>query len=568
MPAADFLEFTPENWLTLGPSLRHRLSLLAQRYLLRGHGLSLDLGGFRPLDGAFLDALKRFLDLLGVQQHSDHLSFCTDDGHLYELMPLPFTEEAVRHVARRIREVSTRLERRIAIENASRYVAPGGDLTELEFLCAVLEEADCDLLLDVNNVHVNSVNHDFDPHAFIKALPTARIAWGHIAGHVVRAPSGVNEPAAGREPQLAGAVLIDTHGTAVADEVWALLETAYASHGVFPVVLERDANLPPLEALVEESRRIDACAARHPMARLSPAPRPGADTRASPSAQHRATGEPGATDEETAAFESEVARLERERKAGADTRASPSAQHRATGEPVATEPSPSLVEALQGFAAAVRDPTLPTPKGLDPERFALYRELAANNLAALLSRVFPVLCACVGEDAWQKLHEGFLRDYRPRTPYFPKLGGEFATYLETLSCEPWWVSLAAWEWLEVEVRHDPAEPGQVRVNPTLRLRHVEHEVHRLRADAPAVPAIRPHWLAVYRNTAGDVKFAEVTPVTVQLIERLQAVPAQADDETLTALAQALHWPEPARFLTAGREMIASLQSMEILSLAR
>ena len=528
-PAADFLEFTPENWLTLGPSLRHRLQALAERYPLRAHGLSLDLGGFRPLDRTFLDALKRFLDELGVQQHSDHLSFCADQGHLYELMPLPLTEEAVHHVSVRIREASERLERRLAIENASRYVAPGGDLTELEFLCAVLEEADCDLLLDVNNVYVNSVNHGFDPHAFIRALPTARIAWGHVAGHVVREPGLVGgQPAGGAahcQASPEGAVLVDTHGTAVIDEVWALLETAYQIHGVFPVVLERDANLPPLEVLVEESRRIDACRAR------------------------------AAPDGPGARVESGSARLERERKVGAAP----------AGSRGASVPLPSLVETLERFAAAVRDPNLPTPTGLDSERFDLYRELAANNLAALLARVFPVLHACVGVDASKKLYEGFFRDHRPSTPYFPKVGGEFVAYLATSPCEPWWAALAAWEWLEVEVRHDPAETGGARVNPTLRLRHVGYAVHRLRADAPGVPAAEPLWLAVYRDAAGKVRFAELTPVTARLIEILQAAPQLPGDEMLLALAQELNWPDPAQFLQAGREMIASLESLEILS---
>ena len=519
-PACDFLELTPENWLLLGPPLQRRLRALTERYPCRAHGLSLDLGGFRPLDSDFLSALRRFLDDFGVRQHSDHLSFCADQGHVYELMPLPFTEEAVRHVSARIREASDRLDRRLAIENASRYVDPGGELGELDFLCAVLEEADCDLLLDLNNVHVNSVNHGFDPHAFIRALPGRRIAWGHVAGHAVRGP----------------ACLIDTHGAEVIPAVWALLQTAYDCHGTFPVVLERDANLPPLEALVEESRRIDECAAR-----VTTAGRPvGAQPKAV-----------------RAGFRGdEPVPLERGYGAGR----TPAASVAASG-PAA----PGLVCTLERFAAAVRDPALPIPGGLEPGRFALYRELAANNLDALLVRVFPILRACIGEASWADLRAGFFRDHRPATPYFTRLGGEFVEYLATLAGEPWWAALADWEWLEVEVRHDPAEPGGERVNPTLRLRHVQQAVHRLRADAPTVPVGTSHWLAVYRDTGDAVRFAELTPVTVRLLQCLQASADSDEDELLRGLAEALQWPDAAQFQQAGREIISNLESMAILS---
>lgn len=236
----DFLELAPENWLGLGPSWQRRLRALTERVPCVAHGLSLNLGGTAPLDAAFLSQLKTFFDHHQIQGYSEHLSFCADDGQLFELLPLPFTDEAVRHVAQRIREVCERLERPLAIENVSCYAAPGATLSELEFLNAVLAEADCALMLDVNNVFVNSVNLGYEARAFIAGLPGKRIVSAHIAGHRAKAPD----------------LLIDTHGAPVAEAVWQLLSAAYDAHGVFPTVLERDANLPALADLMLEVRHI------------------------------------------------------------------------------------------------------------------------------------------------------------------------------------------------------------------------------------------------------------------------------------------------------------------------
>jgi uncharacterized protein len=236
-PAAiDFVEVAPENWLDLGGRDGRRFAALAERAPLICHGLSLNLGGSAPLDEPFVRGLKQFLARHAARVYSEHLSYCADDGYLYDLLPIPFTAEAVRHVAQRISRVQDMLERRIAIENASYYCAPGAEMSELDFICAVLAEADCDLLLDVNNVYVNSVNHGYDPAAFLAALPGERIIYGHIAGHE-------------REDDD---LIVDTHGAAIVDPVWSLLAEAYAVHGVFPTLLERDFNLPPLAELMRE----------------------------------------------------------------------------------------------------------------------------------------------------------------------------------------------------------------------------------------------------------------------------------------------------------------------------
>ena len=247
----DFLEVAPENWIGVGGRYGRRLRELEARYPFANHGLSLSLGGPGPLDVEFLGRLRRFLDEHGVLLYSEHLSYCTDDGHLYDLMPIPFTEAAVRRVAARIRAVQDALGRRIAVENVSYYAAPAAGMTELEFLNAVLERADCDLLLDVNNVYVNAVNHRYKARAFLAGLPAQRVACLHVAGHYVEAED----------------LRIDTHGAPVCDPVWDLLGAAYRHCGVRPTVLERDFNLPPLDVLLQEVaviRRLQTEAATAP----------------------------------------------------------------------------------------------------------------------------------------------------------------------------------------------------------------------------------------------------------------------------------------------------------------
>jgi uncharacterized protein len=235
--AIDFLEIAPENWIGVGGRAGKNLAWLAERYPLAAHGLSLSLGGPDPLNEVFLQQVKQFLDRYQIPLYTEHLSYCSDGGYLYDLLPIPFTAEAVRYVAARIRRTQDILERRIAVENASFYVAaPISEMDELTFLKAVLEEADCDLHLDINNIYVNSVNFGFDPHAFLRGIPGERIVYAHVAGHDQEAPD----------------LLIDTHGQDVIDPVWALLKEAYALFGAFPTLLERDTNIPPLPALMKE----------------------------------------------------------------------------------------------------------------------------------------------------------------------------------------------------------------------------------------------------------------------------------------------------------------------------
>lgn len=238
--AFDFLECAPENWIGVGGRLGEAFDALAAKHPVTCHGLSLSLGGSEPLDETFLARVGRFLDRHRVPLYSEHLSWCSDDGHLYDLLPIPFTEEAVEHVAARIRRVQDILGRRIAIENVSYYAAipaaPAQALDEAGFVEAVLERADCDLLLDVNNVYVNAVNHRYDPVAFLRRMPSSRVSCYHVAGHYDEAED----------------LKVDTHGAAVKQDVWDLLAEAYRVHGVRPTLLERDFNFPPLGELLRE----------------------------------------------------------------------------------------------------------------------------------------------------------------------------------------------------------------------------------------------------------------------------------------------------------------------------
>ena len=243
----DFLEVTPENWMRVGGRLGKYLRSLTERAPFTAHGLSLSLGGPSPLDFDFLHALKQFLDEHRILLYSEHLSYCSDGGHLYDLLPLPFTWEAAAYVSERIRQVQDVLERRIAIENISYYAAPGQAISEIEFLKTVLETADCALLLDVNNVYVNSINHGYAAAEFLKAVPVERIAYLHMAGHYQESPD----------------LLIDTHGTPVIPPVWSLLEQLYERHGVLPTLIERDFNIPPLDDLLAEIGELRALQSRH-----------------------------------------------------------------------------------------------------------------------------------------------------------------------------------------------------------------------------------------------------------------------------------------------------------------
>lgn len=236
----DFMELAPENWIGVGGRFGRSFRALAERFPISLHGLSLNLGGPEPIDNELVAAIKNFMRVFQCPIYSEHLSACGDHGHLYDLMPIPFTEDAVHHVAARIRQVQDIIGERMAIENVSYYAAPAQEMTESEFINAVLEEADCNLLLDVNNIYVNSINHGYDAEAFLRSLPAVRTKYIHMAGHYDEAED----------------LKVDTHGAAVIDPVWELLGKAYEHVGVVPTLLERDFNFPPIAELLAEVAQI------------------------------------------------------------------------------------------------------------------------------------------------------------------------------------------------------------------------------------------------------------------------------------------------------------------------
>ncbi|GAB3100230.1 DUF692 domain-containing protein [Aestuariicella hydrocarbonica] len=236
----QFMEVAPENWIHLGGRFAKKFREYTERFPFVCHGLSLSIGSADPLDLDLLSNIKRFMQDHNIRQYTEHLSYCSDHGHLYDLMPIPFTEEAVRHVANRIQQVQDFLGQRIAMENVSYYCAPQQEMSEIDFINAVLAEADCDLLLDVNNIYVNSINHRYDPFEFLTQLPLEKTVYVHIAGHFEEAED----------------LRVDTHGANVIAPVWKILQVAYQRFGVMPTLLERDFNIPATQELMLEVKQI------------------------------------------------------------------------------------------------------------------------------------------------------------------------------------------------------------------------------------------------------------------------------------------------------------------------
>lgn len=265
--AIQFMEVAPENWVKMGGAARYKFDQAAERYPLAVHGLSLSLGGQAPLDRELLKNTKALMTQYNSTFFSEHLSYCECEGHLYDLLPMPFTEEAVKHVAQRIRYVQDFLGLQISLENTSYYLhSPTSTMNEVEFLNAIAQEADCGIHLDVNNIYVNGVNHGLlDPYIFLDQVDVKRVNYIHIAGHdEEHSAAQVVEDLEGESfNKIKGAyrhlpeLLIDTHGEAVKGTVWDLLEYAYQRLPVIPpTLLERDFNFPPFAELYAEVEHI------------------------------------------------------------------------------------------------------------------------------------------------------------------------------------------------------------------------------------------------------------------------------------------------------------------------
>jgi uncharacterized protein len=238
-----FFEIAPENYMRRGGWIPRTLEKVVERHPVTTHGLMMSLGGLDPLDGAYLTELRAFLERIEVPRHTDHLSFSTfEGGALHELLPVPFDSGSAARIAARIRQAQDVLGRPLAVENVSYYLTLGSQpADEAAFLEEVLELADCGLLLDVNNLDVNSRNHGFDPYAWLEHVPLNRVVEIHVAG-----------PERGQ-----GGLLIDTHGAPVPSSVHELLAHVIRRIGPIPVLLERDNNLPELSELIVEARALD-----------------------------------------------------------------------------------------------------------------------------------------------------------------------------------------------------------------------------------------------------------------------------------------------------------------------
>ena len=243
-----FIELAPENWMRMGGYYKRLLSEAAEQYPITAHGLSLSIGSPEELDFEFLTNVKNFLADYKVQIYSEHLSYTkSQNAHLYDLLPIPFREDAIRHVVKRIKVVQDFLGRQLAIENVSYYTPVASEMTEAEFIQTIVKEADCKLLLDVNNVFVNAFNHQYDAQDFIDQMPLDRVSYIHMAGH----------------EQVEPDLIIDTHGEAIIDPVYDLFEYTVQKLDPVPVLLERDFNIPELPELQSEMERMDKICTRY-----------------------------------------------------------------------------------------------------------------------------------------------------------------------------------------------------------------------------------------------------------------------------------------------------------------
>ncbi|MCG6860960.1 MAG: DUF692 domain-containing protein [Chromatiaceae bacterium] len=240
-PAVDWFEAISENYLVPGGKPLYFLDRIREHYPLALHGVSLNIGSSDPLDRSYLSQLKALANRVEPSWMSDHLCWTGLDGiNAHDLLPLPYTEEAVQHVAERVMRVQDWLGRRILLENVSSYLGyRDSRMTEWEFIASVAEAADCLILLDINNIYVSAINHGLDPEAYLDGVPGERVQQFHLAGH-----------------SDYGSHIIDTHDAAIIDAVWALYEKAVRRFGDVSCMIERDDNIPPLQTLLDELQRV------------------------------------------------------------------------------------------------------------------------------------------------------------------------------------------------------------------------------------------------------------------------------------------------------------------------
>lgn len=506
-PALAFFEISPENYMRRGGYFAAALAEMAGRRPLLTHGLMLNVGAATGLDPDYLAELRRFLDELGVVEHTDHLCWTGRGGAcLHELLPLPFTSAAARQVADQARRAQDALARPLALENISYYAPagapPGADrgpelaARELDFIHEVLARADIGLLLDVNNVVVNATNHGFDPDAFVDALPLDRVVRLHVAGGQVR-------------PHLAG-LLIDTHGAPVPPAVRALMARVVARLGPVPVLYERDHDIPPYPELVAEVRELAAIYDAALAERTCPREHVPLDIR-------------------TAAASVDEAELDDVQRG----------LHRLIVE---RDVEPAVRTDLRAFlrAGGLDEPASTWLAAADPERLLVYRQLVRRQLRGVLADLLPRTAAARGE-AFEADAEDWIAEVGPRSRLLRDLPREFTSWAaarwstgrvqEDLSPPPpWLLDLARLEILTHEVGAAPLRPpaaerpfaldARLEFDPSARLGRFDHAVHELAAAPDSAPRREPTTLLLYRDREHEVRTLHLSPLAEALIDAL------------------------------------------------
>jgi uncharacterized protein len=493
-----FFEVSPENYMRRGGPIPRALHAVAERHPILTHGLMMNVGGTAELDPGYLRALRAFVRDMGTPWHSDHLCWTGCDGViLHDLMPLPHDAQAVRRCVEQILRIQDALGLPFAVENISYYAVPAGGMPETELIAGVLEGADCQLLLDVNNVQVNADNHGFSAEAFIDALPLSRVVQLHVAGGE-------------RRPALDGLV-IDTHGTDVSPRVQALMARVVERIGPVPVIYERDHEIPPLPELRRQVAALqavyDAALARHRPGSLPdpPAPRERIELRT-------------------------IASLP-----GVQRGLSHVVLHRDGAQQLPADPAGWLAE------HGVVPPDHEALAAVGAARLLVYRTLVRAGLERVVRSLLPRTVARLGEEGFARAFDAWLHEAPPRSRFLRDVPGELVEHARLRwpgdpAVPAELVDVARLELLEAEVEAavDPPAPpdlvaalqldAPVVLTGALRIARFDHPVHALPDDAPAatLPPPAPTTLLLYRDAHHRVRTMTLSPLAAAVLERLAA----------------------------------------------
>ncbi len=515
-----FWEISPENYLNRGGYYAEGLDRVRDCTPLVTHGLTLSIGGVEAPDARYLRELRALLARLGVAWHSDHLSTSRAGARmLHELLPIKHSRAMVQRIAERARQVRDRLGVPFAVENVTFYAHAGRpDMDEAEFLSEVLERGEASLLLDVNNVFVNAVNHGTDPIAFLQRIPLHRVVEIHVAGH----------------ERLASGLLLDTHGAPVIAPVLDLLAWVVERTGPIPVLLERDNAIPSLAELLEERQRIEAVVSRALERRAgAPSAEPALHAHHAPQHQHLELSARGWATAEAAGAPASASADPREATHTLAT------LEGALGELVAadglhidSEPSLRSLYERHGVPSDEVDYLLRQ----DPERWQVYRDLVWETVRGAIALAMPRTAARLGP-LFDELVRTFLAHQGAQSPVLREIVDEFLAFWRHRARDdariPGYLwDLATHESASVRVASGPcaahveAHPlaldRPVRFATAVELDRYSYRVHELTdsLDDRTEPAAQPLALLVYRGPEHAVRYLELSPLAADVIERL------------------------------------------------